>query len=493
MKKQFLFFLLMLKFLTADAQKYSLSSKVIDDAGYEYVRVIGQDEDGFYLLQSNLSLNTLRDRIGFRNRKYKIGYYDFNMNEKWTRKLEDEPDNFNIDVVTMFNDHPMVLRSQWMKSENTISFSVEMIDSKGNSFNKQKPGKISYARESDLEKARVIVSKNNETACIVLQEIRSHDQVLHFITVDTSLSKGRTYDPVIPYSEKQLEITEVAIADQGEISVLSVQEEKIPDEKRKKLMRYKLFLLQAAATSFSENAVTSGDKQLTEASLTMDNINRKAVVAGFYNDNDSYTGTGVVFASWNLTGNAAPEIKTVSIDDNARIKLIGERNSGSNTGLYSYPIRKLVLRSDGGAVVIAEAAYYSEYSYYDYFTQSFTRRIEYHYDNVVIMSIHTNGTIDWSAVLRKSQESLDDGGVFSSFTSVLQSNRIDLIYNKDLSRSNAVGLFTVDNKGVSDQLNLSSSESNIYILPQSGKQVDENTLIVAAIQKKKLYLMKVEL
>ncbi len=483
----------MLKFVVADAQKYSLSPKVIDDAGYEYVRVIGQDEDGFYLLQSNLSLNTSRDRIGFRNRKYKIGYYDFNMNEKWTRKLEDEADNFNIDVVTMFNDHPMVLRSQWVKSENTITFSVEMIDSKGSGFNKKQAGKISYARESDLEKARVIVSKNNETACIVLQEIRSNDQVLHFITVDTSLSKARTYDPIVPYSEKQLEITEVAISDQGEISVLSVQEEKVPAEKRKKQMRYKLFMLQADATSFSEKAVTSGDKQLTEASLTLDNNNRKAVVAGFYNDNDSYTGTGVVFASWSLNGNAEPEIKTVSIDDNARIKLIGERNSGSNTGLYSYPIRKLVLRSDGGAVVIAEAAYYSEYSYYDYFTQSFTRRIEYHYDNVVIMSIHTNGTIDWSAVLRKSQESLDDGGVFSSFTSVLQSNRIDLIYNKDLSRNNAVGLFTVDNKGVSDQSNVSSSESSIYILPQSGKQVDENTLIVAAIQKKKLYLMKVEL
>jgi hypothetical protein len=474
------------------AQKYTLSPQSVDDAGFEYVKVIGQDENGFYLLQSNLSLNTERDRIGFRNRKYKIGYYDFKMNERWSKKLEDENENFGIDVVTMFNNHPFILRSQWQKSEYTILFSTEMLDANGNVFNKTQPGRFIYTKESDLEKARVVVSKDNTSACIILEELRNNDQVVHMLTLDTAGNKVNAYDPVINYSYKQLEITDAALSDHGEIAVLTQIEEKIPEERRKKMMSYKLFML-SGSNAFTEYPVSSGDKHLTEASLSMDNINKKTVITGFYNDNDSYTGTGIIFASYPFDGKSEPEIKTVNIDDNARVKLIGERNSGSNTGLYSYPIRKAVLRSDGGAVVIAEAAYYSEYSYYDYFTQSFTRRIEYHFDNVVIMSIHTNGTIDWSTVLRKTQESLDDGGVFSSFATVLQSSRIDLIYNKDLSRSNEVSLFTVDNKGISTQHSISRPEHNLIILPLSGKQVDENTMVVAAIQKKKLFLMKIEL
>ncbi|MEP7265005.1 MAG: hypothetical protein ABI772_10935, partial [Bacteroidota bacterium] len=89
------------------AQKYTLSPQNIDDPGFEYVKVIGQDDGGFYLLQSNLTLNSQRDRIGFRNRKYKISYYDFNLNQHWNKRLEDDADNYNIDVVTMFNGHPL--------------------------------------------------------------------------------------------------------------------------------------------------------------------------------------------------------------------------------------------------------------------------------------------------------------------------------------------------------------------------------------------------
>jgi hypothetical protein len=326
-----------------------------------------------------------------------------------------------------------------------------------------------------------------------VEEFRDKDQVLHTLAVDTGGKAIYNQSPVINYSFKQLEITEVAVSDEGHLAVLAALEEKIPEERRKKQVRYKLFTLLKGSSTANEYIISSGDKQMTEASLSIDNSKRKLVVTGFYSDNDSYTGTGIIFASLLFNGSTQPDIKTVNIDESARIKLIGERNSGANTGLYSYPIRKTVLRSDGGAVVIAEAAYYSEYSYYDYFMQSFTRRIEYHFDNVVIMSIHTNGTIDWSAVLRKSQETLDDGGLFSSFSSVLQSGQIDLIYNKDLSRSNEVAVFSVDNKGNATQNTISRPEQHITILPQSGKQVDENTLIIGVVQKKKLYLMKVEL
>jgi hypothetical protein len=495
-KWQLSFFLLLLihvSFFKVSAQSITLSPQNIDDPGFEHVKVIGQDDEGFYLLQSNLSLNSQRDRIGFRNRKYKLRYFDFNLNARWDMRLEDEKDNFNIDLVAMFNGHPVILRSQWLKNENTLSYSLSILDNKGKVTYQQKPVNIVYNKDSDLEKARLIVSKDNSLACIVVEELRNTDQVLHIIAIDTALNTIYKYDPVINYTYKQLEVDDVAVADEGQVAVLTRLELRMQEENKKKQVSYKLFVLQNGSTSFSEHAISSASKQLTEASLSIDNVNHKTVVTGFFSDNESYTGTGIIFASKSLTTNDDVEIKAVNIDDNARIKLVGERNSGANTGLYSYPIRKLILRSDGGAVVVAEAAYYSEYSYYDYFTQSFTRRIEYHFDNVVIMSIHSNGTIDWSTVLRKSQETLDDGGVFSSFATVLQSDRIDLIYNKDMSRSNQVASFSVDNKGVNTLKNVTRPENNFIIVPQSAKQVDENVLVVAVIQKKKLYLLKITL
>ena len=104
--KFFLFvFVLMFFALSAFAQSYTISPVNLDDAVYSHVKVIGQDEDGFYLLQSNLSLATERDRIGFKNRKYKISYYDFSLKQKWNKALTPFEDGANVEAVTFFNNH----------------------------------------------------------------------------------------------------------------------------------------------------------------------------------------------------------------------------------------------------------------------------------------------------------------------------------------------------------------------------------------------------
>ena len=490
---KYLFFCLISFSGKLSGQHFIVSPESIDDPGFEHVKVLGQEEEGFYLLQSNLSLQIQRDRVGFRNRKYKIGFFNAALQQKWEKKLEEANDQRNIDLVVMFNGRPIIITSEWKKSENLITFYADVLNNKGNSFIKEKKiGTISYTKGSDLEKPRFVISHNNLNAVIVVEEDRDKDQVLHLMMLDSSLTMNMLYSPVINYPSKQFEVTNVVLSDANDFAAIAQGTEKNQNGQKGKTTKYKLFLKRSGESFFDESTISSGDKNITEAALTADNINNKIVVAGFYNDNESFAGTGILFVSWNLKNKTPMEIKSVSIDDNVRIKMIGERNSGANIGMYSYPIRKMILRSDGGAVVIAEAAYYSEYSYFDYFTQSFTRRTEYHYDNVIIMSIHTNGTIDWSGVLHKSQESMDDGGFLSSFCSILESDRIDLVYNNDISRNNEIENFSISNKGETEQKKVSRSSDHLTLIPHSGEQVDENTLIVAAIMKKKLYLLKLE-
>jgi hypothetical protein len=160
-------------------------------------------------------------------------------------------------------------------------------------------------------------------------------------------------------------------------------------------------------------------------------------------------------------------------------------------GLVGYPIQRVILRSDGGAVIIAEAAYLSEYSFYDYFTQSFNRRIEYHYDNVVIISVNEDGQADWSQILKKDQTSLDDEGLYSSIATMLSPDNLTIFYNADIGRNNEVISFKLSSKGELTQKRLTMSGDNITILAKAGKQVDEDVMIVPAISKKKLYLLKI--
>src|SRR5262245_52076344 len=77
-KGLFLSILLILYAGTIDSvsAQISFSEKPADEPGFGFVKVIGQDEGGYFVLLSNLSHNLEADRVGFKNRKYKIAYYD---------------------------------------------------------------------------------------------------------------------------------------------------------------------------------------------------------------------------------------------------------------------------------------------------------------------------------------------------------------------------------------------------------------------------------
>jgi hypothetical protein len=242
-----------------------------------------------------------------------------------------------------------------------------------------------------------------------------------------------------------------------------------------------------------EFKINDSSRPMTEAAITVDKIKGNAVVTGFYADKLSFSGAGLIFAKLKIGSDGPLEIKNYPIGGDAQIKLVGERNSGGGISLFSYPIQKVVLRNDGGAVIIAEAAYLSEYSYYDYFTQSFSRRIEYHFDNIVAFSVNNEGEIQWSQMIRKEQTSLDDFGLYSSFDSYLNSDELGIVYNKDIGRNNEIAAVIINKAGQQTTKRVTKIGDNITILPRAGKQIDASAIVIPGISKKRLQLIQIEL
>ena len=232
---------------------------------------------------------------------------------------------------------------------------------------------------------------------------------------------------------------------------------------------------------------------MTEAALVVDRVNHRAIVTGFFADKTSYAGASLLYGTLDLQQPTELRVSAGKLNNDARMKLVGQRNSGGGVSLYNYPIQRVIPRSDGGAVVIAEAAYLSEYSFYDYFTQTFNRRIEFHYDNVLAISVNADGSIDWGQLIQKEQTSMDDEGIYSSFNSVLSPEALSVIFNNDIGRNNEIVSHSINAQGLLTIKKFSRSGDSISILPRSGKQVDENTMIVPAVTKKRLFLVKLEM
>jgi hypothetical protein len=126
--------------------------------------------------------------------------------------------------------------------------------------------------------------------------------------------------------------------------------------------------------------------------------------------------------------------------------------------LYQYALDELVLRSDGGAVLIAEQyyveqrndyndryydpyryggfgyrglrsrfynPYYSPYGYNNYRDNNYY----YNYNDIIVVNIRPNGEIEWTARIPKQQVTSNDGGYFSSYAMSIVRDKFYFVYN----------------------------------------------------------------
>jgi hypothetical protein len=478
--------------LDLHAQKLSLGASPVENDGLNYLKIIGQDEDGFFVLFSNLSLNIERDRIGLRTRKYWLGYYTFDLKPKWQKALEGN-DNAGIETVNYFNNRIVVISSTSDKSAGTLQLFLNTYDASGNAIIAgRKISSLNVDRSSDPGKPRMRISPNRERLGIILNEERENEQILHSVFCDTSFNVIGSSTAKLSYSPRDLDLTEAVISDDHQLILLGQLRIKDAAADRKKTQLFKLFYLAGGGASFREFPVNTIQETMSEANLIIDRKHQTALVTGFYAEQESFAGTGILYGKLQLSGPDSFKVAALPIRSDSNQQLVGERNNSNGVGLFNYPVQKIIPRNDGGAVIVAEAAYLSEYSYYDYFTQSFNRRIEYHFDNIVVMSINARGNIDWSEVIRKDQTSMDDEGYYSSFCGMYDFDRMALIFNDDVGRNNIVVAHIIDNLGRLQVKKLSSISDNITIIPRSGKQVAESLVIVPATSRKRLYLARIE-
>ncbi len=489
-----LFFLTLLLSTGVNAQTYTISPENIDANGLDYAKVIGQDEEGIYLLMSNLSLDSFRDRFGLRTRKYELSYFDFNLKLKWKRELSAQPSSGNIESISYFNGQVVMITGDRDKSTGDILLFTDVINAKGEfTVTQKKIYQSTLLKGADPKKARVVLSPDKTKLGIAVESPYNEGIQIHFCSISENFTPSKQMNAVIPYSNKDAELSDFAMSNNEDLLFLCYRKQESEEKEKRKLRNFSLQYLASGSNSFKEFVFNSLAQMMTEAALVIDRINNKAIVTGFFADKTSYAGASLLYGTLDLKNPSELKIAIGKLTNDAQTKLIGQRNTGAGVSLYAYPIQRVIPRSDGGALVIAEAAYLSEYSFYDYFTQTFNRRIEFHFDNILALSVNKDGSIHWSQLIQKEQTSMDDEGLYSSFNTVLTPEELSVIFNNDIGRNNEIVGHQINAQGKLTVKRYSRPGDSISILPRGGKQVDETTFIVPAVTKKRLFLMKVEI
>lgn len=474
------------------AQKVEISNTAIDDKGYEFAKVLGHNDDGFYLLQSNLSLAISNNRIGFKVRKYRLIYMDFDMNIKWQHEVENSIDKKRLAEVFFFNSQPMLVYAEQLPNDKYNVYCVNMFANGNVMFGDKNKFEITLPNDEAFDAINGTASFYDEKFCLLLPESNNDNQKYHFVICDTTLQNYVLRDIVINQDDNHFVADEFDVSDNGDVALSGIlsADKKIRNKKDYENITYSTYLITAANKDAMIYDFKVPQKNIGEASILFDNDNNQLVVGGFYQTADDDAKHGIAYARYALDKVEPAIIKCFELN-NATTGKVVDRIEENISSVAGYTISKIVLRSDSGAIIVAEDFYKEEYSFYDYFTQTVQRRFEYHYDNMMVISINNDGSTDWNKLIRKEQTSTNDDAVFLSYISAATTGRLYFIYNRDISLNNEVISVAIDNKGKLLDSDLLRSLDHVIIMPKYGKQVAPNELILPVIQKKKMRLAKI--
>jgi hypothetical protein len=458
-----------------------------------YLKILGADDEGYFILRSNFSFYSDRDRSFFKSRKYDLQYYTDDLMMKWSQTLSAGNDDRKITDIVLAGNKVTMLQSEFSKANKTLTLYAQQIDKSGKYGDAERIHELHAEKIDEDNKPNIALSHDEHLmACSYrLMPKNKEEQVYQTVVFDTSLTVIYRKEISIPISSKRFAPLNFVLTDFGNFFLLGIE---YTTEKRVKAPGqsfYKLYSFNNRTQSVSSNEIKVENKFLTDVGISADNLNNKIVVAGFYSDKTTYSTAGVFYYSLTEDSLKQTAVVTSSFTPEFLRRFGADRRArNDNKELMNYSIDRIVLRKDGGAAVVAESFYTTTRSYWDYYSQMFVTHYYYHYGNIMALSVNPDGTLLWSNAITKDQNSTDDGGYYSSYFSAIIAGKILSIYNKYVERNGSVLMTNISGTGEQNTKVLFNDSENISVIPRSGKQVDENVLLLPASREGKPYLVK---
>lgn len=233
-----------------------------------------------------------------------------------------------------------------------------------------------------------------------------------------------------------------------------------------------------------------------DLSFVYDNKNKRLSAGGFFYRRNSVKAEGYFF--FTLADGALRHKMTYHPFSEAFVESILGKEIRRNRGLEEIKIQEVVLRQDGGILIIGEEARNyqrrlasSSRLVYDGTARNIT---DFYYNDLFALCINPDGSPDWTTVMHKKQYSQDDFGAFSSFFLVKNPASLRVIFNDEIKYENTVSQYALFSSGRLDRTSLlSTTNLNLRLRFRDAIQVAPNKMLVPSERRNRVRIAKIEL
>ena len=438
-------------------------------------KIIATEAGGFYALRERqggvLSNTTATKPI--------LEFYNANMKLVRSKELD-------LDIkgkARFVKDVVMLDRRLWVlsyfyneKHEKTYLFAQEISKS---TFNLGKDLiKIAEQDQKNQDKSDVFtVATSRDSSKIVIfnrQPNENKQQEFSLTVFDSDFKELWSKEAKLPYSRKNFSIEDYQLDNQGNVYLLGIiytEGSNRLERRGKATYQYDVVAYRQddTRTEAYEYKIDMKDRFISDLSFKIAD-DGDLVCAGFYSDKGAKSVKGSCFFKINPKTHDKTSISSRPFDFQFMTTNLSERNKErakiamekgdkeAEPELYDYSIDKLITRSDGGVIMIAEqyfiderlrnnnnfgygnwgSPFYNPYAYssiYDPYgnRNGYNRQPDYYfnYNDIIIVNIQPDGEIAWSARIPKRQTSVNDFGMYSSYGMSIVADKLYFVYNDD--------------------------------------------------------------
>jgi hypothetical protein len=403
-------------------------------------------------------------------------------------------------------------------------------------------GKIAEKDQKNADKSDVFtVSTSRDSSKIVIfnrQSNANKQQEFSLAVYDAGFQELWAKEAKLPYSRKSFAIEDYQVDNQGNVYLLGIiyTEGSARLERRgKATYQYDIVAYRRDndKTESHEYKVEMKDRFVSDLSFKIAD-DGDLICAGFYSEKGAKSIKGACFFKINPKTHDQTSISSRPFDFEFMTTNLSERNKerakaaldrgdkSAEPELFDYSIDKLITRSDGGVIMVAEqyfiderwrnnnyglggwgnSAFYNPYAFgsfndpYNRNGFNNNRRPDYYfnYNDIIVVNIQPDGEIAWTARVPKRQESINDFGQNSSYGMSIVADKLCFIYNDDPKnldprarkiqtenpdKYSVVTVAEVDRNGTVTRAPLfQNKEQGVVVRPKLSKQVGRRDMAI---------------
>lgn len=275
------------------------------------------------------------------------------------------------------------------------------------------------------------------------------------------------------------------------------------------------------ARDFSILDLQTGDRILDEVRVKVDNINNRYLFSAFYYMQRRGNIEGLYTVTYDKNTASIAKKVSATFSDELRSQAKGP-DANLKLAFNDYFIRNMIMRKDGGFLLIAESLYtttrgsaFNRWNYMgmnnpwmnpmNYYYSPFYspwnspwnrfgagQASRYHAENILVISFNAEGNIEWSNVIPKSQFD-DEGDALISHYIMNTGSELHFLFNEYERRTLLLSDQSIGPDGkITRYPTLKNLDRGYEFMPRFGKQIAARTVVMPTLYRNYITFAKID-